>query len=175
MNRRTYLPILSLFAGIVITLLLDYPLAFGILGAILVTLFTVKSLGYSYRQQFRFGWEGIKQTKPVLIILFLVGLLIPLLMMGGTIPAIIYYGLKIVDTDYLLIISFVLTSAVSWLLGTSVGTLSTVGLSLIGIAHAAEVPLGMIAGALISGAMVGERFSPVSSSRLLVFSSIRAG
>jgi NhaC family Na+:H+ antiporter len=175
MKRRTYFPITSLIVGIVLSLLLHYPIAIGILAAILVTLVTVKSLGYSYRQQFGFGWEGVKQTKPVLIILFLVGVLIPLLMMGGTIPAIIYYGLSIVNTDYLLIISFVLTAAVSWLLGTSVGTLSTVGLSLIGIAHAAQIPLGMIAGALISGAMVGERFSPISSSRLLVLSSIGAG
>lgn len=175
MKRRTYFPIASLIVGIAFSLLFTYPLAFGIIGAILVTLVTVKSLGYSYRQQFGFGWEGIKQTKPVLIILFLVGVLIPLMMMGGTIPAIIYYGFTIVNTDYLLIISFVLAAAVSWLLGTSVGTLSTVGLSLIGIAHAAQIPLGMIAGALISGAMVGERFSPISSSRLLVLSSIGAG
>jgi NhaC family Na+:H+ antiporter len=166
------LPIASLIAGIALSLLTGFPLALGIVFAILVTLVSVQRLGYSYRQQLRFGWEGVKQTKPVLMILFLVGLLIPLLMMGGTIPAIIYYGLSVVNVDYLLVLSFLLTSAVSCLLGTSVGTLSTIGLSLLGIARAAGVPLGMEAGALISGAMVGERFSPISSSRLLLIGSV---
>ncbi|RNB87625.1 sodium:proton antiporter [Brevibacillus fluminis] len=172
MTFRGYLPVLSLIAGIIICLLFNLSLAFGLLAAVLVTLWSVRGLGFSYREQFAFGWGGFTQTKPVLMILGLVGLMIPILMMAGTIPAIIYYGLSIVNVHYLLILSFLLTAGVSYLLGTSVGTLSTIGLSLLGIAHAVQLPLPMIAGALISGAMVGERFSPLSSSRLLVLSSI---
>ncbi|MDR7319063.1 Na+/H+ antiporter NhaC family protein [Brevibacillus nitrificans] len=172
MPMAATLPIFSLIAGIVLSLTIGFPLALGIVFAILVTLVSVVKLGYSWKAQFAFGWEGVKQTKPVLMILFLVGLLIPLLMMGGTIPAIIYYGLSIVNVDYLLVLAFLMTAAVSYLLGTSVGTLSTVGLSLMGIAHAADISQGMVAGALISGAMVGERFSPISSSRLLVLSNV---
>ncbi|EST55493.1 sodium:proton antiporter [Brevibacillus panacihumi W25] len=172
MNSAAVLSISSLILGIVLSLTLDFPLSLGILFAILVTLVSVKQKGYSWKKQFGFGWDGIRQTKPVLIILFLVGLLIPLLMMGGTIPAIIYYGLSIVNVQYLLVISFLLTSAVSYLLGTSVGTLSTIGLSLMGIAHAAGIPAGMVGGALISGAMVGERFSPISSSRMLILAHV---
>lgn len=172
MPMAAMLPIFSLIAGIVLSLTIGFPLALGIVFAILVTLVSVVKLGYSWKAQFAFGWEGVKQTKPVLMILFLVGLLIPLLMMGGTIPAIIYYGLSIVNVDYLLVLAFLMTAAVSYLLGTSVGTLSTVGLSLMGIAHAADISQGMVAGALISGAMVGERFSPISSSRLLVLSNV---
>ncbi|MFD2370931.1 Na+/H+ antiporter NhaC family protein [Brevibacillus sp. GCM10020057] len=172
MPMAAMLPILSLIAGIALSLTIGFPLALGIVFAILVTLLSVQRIGYSWRQQFVFGWEGVKQTKPVLMILFLVGLLIPLLMMGGTIPAIIYYGLSIVNVHYLLVLAFLMTSVVSYLLGTSVGTLSTIGLSLMGIAHAAGIPGGMVAGALISGAMVGERFSPISSSRLLVLSNV---
>ncbi|QRG67228.1 Na+/H+ antiporter NhaC family protein [Brevibacillus choshinensis] len=172
MPMAAMLPILSLIAGIVLSLMIGFPLALGIVFAILVTLVSVKRLGFSWKQQFAFGWEGVKQTKPVLMILFLVGLLIPLLMMGGTIPAIIYYGLSIVNVSYLLVLAFLMTSGVSYLLGTSVGTLSTIGLSLMGIAHAADISAGMVAGALISGAMVGERFSPISSSRLLVLSNV---
>lgn len=172
MKRAAVLPILSLIAGILISLLAGIPLVLGIVFAILVTLVSVHTLGYSWKQQFAYGWAGVRQTKPVLVILLLIGLLIPLLMMGGTIPAIIYYGLSIVNIDYLVVISFLLTSVVSYLLGTSVGTLSTVGLSLMGIAHAAGISPGMVGGALISGAMVGERFSPISSSRLLILAQV---
>lgn len=172
MSWASVIPILALIAGIVLSLTVGFPIQLGIVFAILVTLVSVNRLGYSWKQMFGFGWHGIKQTKTVLFILFLVGLLIPLLMMGGTIPAIIYYGLSIVNVSYLLVLSFLMTAAVSYLLGTSIGTLSTIGLSLMGIAHAADVSAGMVAGALISGAMVGERSSPISSSRLLVLSSV---
>lgn len=171
---RMILPIFSLLAGIALCLWMEWPIAYGLAGAVLVTMPTVKGMGVSYRQQLSFGWQGWKQTKPVLSILFLVGLLIPLLMMAGTIPTIIMYGLSIVNPDYLLTIAFLLTALVSYLLGTSVGTLSTIGLSLMGMAHAVHMPLGLMAGALISGAMVGERFSPLSSSRLLVLHTIEA-
>lgn len=172
MTVLQYVPIISLILSIAIGLVLHIPPAFAIAVTVLITLWTVRRMGFSLKRQLSFGWEGIKRTKPVLLILFLVGVLIPLFMMSGTIPGIIYYGLEIVNTKFLLIIAFLLTSSISYLLGTSVGTLSTAGLALMGIAHAAQVPLGMIAGALISGAMVGERFSPVSSSRILVMSSI---
>jgi len=170
MNVLTVLPVLSLIVGIALSLHFGFPLYLGMVFSILVTLVSVHRLGYSWRTLLAFGWDGVKQTKPVLLILFLVGLLIPLLMMGGTIPSIIYYGLSVVDVRYMLVLSFLLTSATSYLLGSSVGTLSTIGLSLMGIAHTAGVPGGSVAGALISGAMVGERFSPLSSSRLLVLS-----
>ncbi len=172
MTTLQYVPIVSLILSISIALMLGYPLALALAATVAITFIIVKRLGYSCSQQIRFGLYGVMQTKPVLLILSLVGVLIPLFMMSGTIPGIIYYGLEIVNVNFLLIIAFLLTSTVSYLLGTSVGTLSTVGLSLIGIAHAAQMPLGMMAGALISGAMVGERFSPVSSSRLLTISSI---
>jgi len=172
MSMAALLPILSLITGIVMSLVIGFPLYLGIVFAILVTMVSVKRVGFSWREQFAFGWEGVKQAKPVLLILFFVGLLIPLLMMAGTIPAIIYYGLSIVNVSYLLVLSFILTAVVSYLLGTSIGTLSTIGLSLMGIAHAAGISPAMVAGALISGAMVGERFSPISSSRLLVLANV---
>ncbi|HZG14784.1 MAG TPA: Na+/H+ antiporter NhaC family protein [Candidatus Bathyarchaeia archaeon] len=165
-------PITSLLVGIAATYATGLPLSLGVAFAILVTLVTVRRMGYSYKQQFQYGWAGVQQTKPVLSILFLIGLLIPLLMVGGTIPALIYYGLKVVNVDYLLILSFLLASAISSILGTSMGTLSTIGLPLIGIAYTSGVPVGMVAGALISGAMVGERFSPISSSRLLTMNTV---
>lgn len=172
MTFSHYVPIISLILSIAACLVMKLPLAVALAVTVLITLLTVSRMGFTFRQQTTMGWRGVKQTKPVLIILSLVGILIPLLMMSGTIPGIIYYGLEVVNTKYLLIIAFLLTSSVSYLLGTSVGTLSTAGLALIGIAQAAQVPLGMMAGALISGAMVGERFSPVSSSRILAVSSI---
>ncbi|UED75653.1 Na+/H+ antiporter NhaC family protein [Brevibacillus sp. DP1.3A] len=172
MSITSVTPILAMIAGIILSLSLGFPIAWGIVFAILVTLVSVKRLGYPWKQQFVFGWEGVQKAKPVLTILFLVGLLIPLLMMGGTIPAIIYYGLSIVNVEYLFVLSFLLTAGVSYLLGTSIGTLSTIGLSLMGIAQAAGISPAIVGGALISGAMVGERFSPISSSRLLVLSNV---
>ena len=77
MSMAAVLPILSLITGIVLSLVIGFPLYLGIVFAILVTMVSVKRVGFAWKEQFAFGWEGVKQAKPVLLILFFVGLLIP--------------------------------------------------------------------------------------------------
>lgn len=116
-------------------------------------------------------WEGIKHTKEVMWILALVGVVIPVWTASGTIPYMIDLGLRIVDPSFFLTFSFVLSVCISMLLGTSTGTLSSVGIPLIGLAVLLQIPLPMVAGALVSGAFVGDRTSPFSSANRLVASS----
>jgi NhaC family Na+:H+ antiporter len=91
--------------------------------------------------------------------------------MSGTIPFMIDLGLSIVDPSFFLTFSFVLSVCISMVLGTSTGTLSSVGIPLIGLGLLLQIPLPMVAGALVSGAFVGDRTSPFSSANRLVASS----
>ncbi|NOV03361.1 Na+/H+ antiporter NhaC family protein [Paenibacillus planticolens] len=116
-------------------------------------------------------WEGVKHTKEVIWILALVGVVIPTWTASGTIPYMIDLGLRVVDPSYFLTFSFVLSACISMLLGTSTGTLSSVGIPLIGLALLLQIPLPIVAGALVSGAFVGDRTSPFSSANRLVASS----
>ncbi len=116
-------------------------------------------------------WEGVKHTKEVIWILGLVGILIPTWTASGTIPYMIDQGLAFIHPGYYLTFSFVLAAIISMLLGTSSGTLSSVGIPLIGIGALLQIPLPMVAGALVSGAFVGDRTSPFSSANQLVAAS----
>jgi Na+:H+ antiporter, NhaC family len=157
--------------GLASAYLLQVPLALGfILGLFSLIGFT-KSAGLGYRQIANIMWSGVKHTKEVMWILLLVGLLIPAWTASGTIPLLIDTGLSFVDPSYFVTFSFVLAAMISMILGTSTGTLSSVGIPLIGVGAFLQIPLPLIAGALASGAFVGDRTSPFSSAHQLVAAS----
>ncbi|HHP7230372.1 MAG TPA: Na+/H+ antiporter NhaC family protein [Xenococcaceae cyanobacterium] len=109
-----------------------------------------------------------KQSFSVISILLLIGVVIAIWMTAGTVPAIVYYGIQIINPSYFILSAFILTILVSLLLGTSFGTVSTIGLALMIMAKESNVNPDIIAGAIIAGAYFGDRCSPMSSSANLI-------
>jgi NhaC family Na+:H+ antiporter len=128
--------------------------------------------GFSWRHLLRASYDGMKSTFIVVTILLLIGGVIAIWMASGAIAGLIVYGIEIVTPQLLVVSAFLLTFVMSMLLGTSVGTLSTMGIALTGMAHVFGIPGGLIGGALISGAMVGDRTSPLSGTVYLLSSTI---
>ena len=117
----------------------------------------------------RFCWQGAKQSWPVFSILLLIGALMSTWLAAGTVPALVYYGTQLIHPHYFILSAFVLTSLVSTLIGTSFGAVGTIGLALMILARSGGIPhLDLVAGAIIAGAYVGDRCSPLSSSAHLV-------
>ena len=87
---------------------------------------------------------------------------------SGIIPMIIASGIELINPNLFIICAFLITSCVSMLLGTSLGTVGTIGIVLITIAKAGNLPIDIVAGAIMAGAYVGDRNSPLSSSASLV-------
>jgi NhaC family Na+:H+ antiporter len=85
-------------------------------------------------------------------------------LISGIIPAMIYYGLQILNPTIFLAASVVITSIISVATGSSWTTSATVGIALIGIGKAIGLPEGMVAGAVISGAYFGDKMSPLSDT-----------
>lgn len=112
--------------------------------------------------------DGIRQSSGVLSILLLIGAVVASWLVAGTVPTLVYYGLQLIHPEYFLISAFGLTAMVSTLLGTSFGSAGTIGLALMIMARGAGVAEGWTAGAIIAGAYVGDRCSPMSSSAHLV-------
>lgn len=123
------------------------------------------------RQLLRIMADGVGHTKEVMWILLLVGLLIPAWTASGAIAFLVDTGLKWLHPEWIVSLGFVFSSVISLTLGTSTGTLSAVGIPLMGVALMLGVPLPVMAGALVSGAFVGDRTSPFSSAHQLVASS----
>lgn len=113
--------------------------------------------------------DGCSQAFIGLLFFLLIGALIGVWMQAGTVPALVYYGLDILNPRYFLVSSFVICAIVSTVIGTSWGTVGTVGIAVMGIATASgiQIPLPVIAGSVVSGSWFGDKMSPVSDSTVL--------
>ena len=102
-------------------------------------------------------------TGAILILLF-VGALTGTWLISGIIPAMIYYGLLIINPSIFLPACVILCAVVSLATGSSWSTSATIGVALIGIGKALGLPAGIVAGAAISGAYFGDKLSPLSDT-----------
>lgn len=121
-------------------------------------------LGYSYDSIIEEISQKISKIWGALLILVIVGFMIGSWMIGGTIPMLIYYGLKLISPKYLALTAFLLTAIVSILTGTSWGSAGTIGVAFMGVAVGLDVNLAVIAGAVVSGAYFGDKLSPLSDT-----------
>ena len=121
-------------------------------------------LGYTFDDIMNSVSEKISKTMPALLILITVGFLIGSWMLGGTIPMLIYYGLKIINPDYLAVTALLVTAIVSLFTGTSWGSAGTIGVAFMGVAIGLDANLAMVAGAVVSGAYFGDKLSPLSDT-----------
>lgn len=109
-------------------------------------------------------WENLKSVFTPIIILLLVGALAGTWLISGVIPAMVYYGLEILNPNIFLPASVVICAVISIATGSSWTTSATVGIALVGIGNALGINTGMIAGAVISGAYFGDKMSPLSDT-----------
>lgn len=108
--------------------------------------------------------HSINSAMPSILILLLIGSLAGAWMISGIVPAMVYYGLKVLNPTILLFAACVVCALVSLATGSSWTTIATVGLALIGIGKALGMGEGIIAGAIISGAYFGDKMSPLSDT-----------
>ena len=108
--------------------------------------------------------ENIKSTAGAILILLMVGALAGTWLISGIIPSMIYYGLQILSPSIFLPATMVICAIISIATGSSWTTSATVGIALVGIGGAIGFPVGMVAGAVISGAYFGDKLSPMSDT-----------
>ncbi|WP_315119828.1 Na+/H+ antiporter NhaC family protein [uncultured Clostridium sp.] len=124
--------------------------------------------GFTIKNIFKISFMGAKESFIVLKTLILIGALTATWLSCGTIPAIVYYCTNLIKPNTFILSVFLVCSITSFLIGSSLGTASIVGIPLLIIAKSGNVNLNMVAGAVIAGAYFGDRCSPVSSSAALV-------
>lgn len=106
---------------------------------------------------------GGKRALVVLKMFVLIGLVTASWYISGTIPSIVYYCMKLLNPQFFIIFAFLSSALVSYMLGTSTGTGSTIGVVLIVMARSGNVNLNVVGGAILAGCYVGDRASPMSS------------
>jgi NhaC family Na+:H+ antiporter len=118
----------------------------------------------SYEDMMEAVSNNLKSTSGSLLILLMVGALSGSWLISGIIPSMIFYGIKILNPTVFLAASVVICALISVATGSSWTTSATVGIALIGVGNAMGVPVGMTAGAIISGAYFGDKMSPLSDT-----------
>ena len=102
-------------------------------------------------------------TIPMMILMF-IGVLIPSWIASGTIPVLMYYGLQLISPSMFLFTAALICSVASLSTGSSWTTGATFGVAFMGISMGLGIPSAMAAGAIISGAIIGDKLSPLSDS-----------
>ncbi len=118
------------------------------------------------------GWISIRKSivksigsaMPSMLILLLIGSLAGTWLLSGVVPALIYYGLKLINPTIFLFAAIIVSALVSVATGSSWSTIATLGIALLGIGKALGFDEGLVAGAIISGAYFGDKMSPLSDT-----------
>ncbi len=118
------------------------------------------------------GWKelrkGIVKTinaaLPSILILLIIGSLAGAWLISGIVPAMIYYGLKIIHPTIFLFAACIVSAIISLATGSSWSTVATLGVAMMGIGATLGYHVGLVGGAIISGAYFGDKMSPLSDT-----------
>ena len=124
--------------------------------------------GYNLKVLIKTSFEGIMTVKNILLVFILIGMITALWRASGTIAFIVYMGSKLISPSILILLTFLLCSILSVLIGTSLGTAATMGVICASIGKTMGVNPYYVGGAVLSGIYFGDRCSPMSTSALLI-------
>lgn len=134
-----------------------------ILAAIFAAIMAMRC-GYSWEQLEAAICKKIYQATPAILIMWTIGIVIGSLMYSGTIPMVIYYGLKFIEPKFLYLSTFLICCLMSIVTGTSWGSAGTIGVAMMGVAAGLGASLPITAGAVVSGVIFGDKLSPLSET-----------
>lgn len=147
------------------------PLICGIIVACIVGMIC----GHSFKEMLSGMIDRINTTLDAIMILLTVGLLISSFMMSGTIPALIYYGLELLNPKLFLPIGCIITAMVGLACGSSWTATATIGIAFMTIGQGLGINPAITAGMVISGAYIGDKFSPLSDTTNLAAGVAKTG
>lgn len=142
--------------------LLHTSMFYGFALANVLLLFYFSNLGHRPKDLIEAAAKAIYSCRIVYIVIFLMGASIASWLASGVIPAIIYHGMALFSPQTFLLFAFWICLVVAMIMGTALGTISTVGIALMGIGQGFGMSAPMVLGAIISGAYVSDKLSPIS-------------
>ena len=160
--------ILLFSLSLIFCLLLKYSVIYALIVGyiIFVTYGLIK--GHDLKVLMKKSFEGVLTVKNILLVFILIGMITALWRASGTIAYIVYMGSKLISPSILILLTFLLCSILSFLIGTSLGTAATMGVISVSIGKAMGINPYYLGGAVLSGIYFGDRCSPMSTSALLI-------
>ncbi|MDG5789834.1 Na+/H+ antiporter NhaC family protein [Evansella sp. AB-P1] len=150
----------------------DIPLFIAMLPGVIALWIIGMKHQYTFRELVSFSWKGMVRNRHVAWLLFFIGVILPTWYYSGTIHDINSLFLTFISPTYFFTIAFLVTALMSMIVGSTIASLSIVGVPMMTAAEQLGLPSGVVAGALVSGGFVGDRTSPISSSFQLLRMSV---
>ncbi len=160
-----FLLFLAMVAGCLVT---GLSVAWALLGGLVLFWLLGLRQGFTHRQLWEMAWKKCRKSLIVVEVIFLIGIITGVWRVGGTISYCIVMGVELVTPGLFLVVAFLLCVALSYVLGTSYGVSSTMGVILMALARSGGVDPALAAGVILSGVYFGDRCSPASSAASLV-------
>ena len=132
--------------------------------AVLASIISISYLKVPWEKLEAGMMDHLTKTGPAVFILLMIGALTGSWMISGVVPAMIYYGLKIISPSVFLLVAFLLSGMVSVMAGSSWTTIGTIGVAMLSAGQILGFPAPWLAGAIISGAYFGDKISPLSDT-----------
>lgn len=154
---------------------LGLSLFYGFAIAIAFSYILFRKIGFSSITLMKMMKSGLWECRMLYVLIVLIGATMSIWLSSGTVPSMIYYGLDYMKGVNFLFAAFIITSIISVFMGTAVGTISTIGLALLGIGKGFEIPAHVLLGVLISGAFIADKISPISGLLNLTLATTDTG
>ncbi|WP_083235834.1 Na+/H+ antiporter NhaC family protein [Halomonas caseinilytica] len=169
LDGRHHLILLAGAVGILLygIIALDTPTAIALIAAGAYAIALCLLWGINWQRIEQDLLTGIHAMLVPILILISVGMMVGVWMLSGTIPAMVAIGLEALSPALFLVVACLSCSMMSIMAGTSWGTLSTIGVALMGVAIGLDIPPGYAAGAIVTGTFFGDKLSPLSDTTVM--------
>lgn len=161
-KNQIYITLFLCIVPIIICVLMDISLVYAFLLSNTFSSLICMKNGISFKDIKSMVFSGINECKSLYIVILLIGATVSVWLSSGVVPTMIYYGLEYMEGMNLLFASFIMISISSIFMGTAVGTISTIGVAIIGIGKGFGIPTHILVGVVVSGAFVADKISPIS-------------
>lgn len=150
---------IAIIAGCV---LLSASLAYGFAISIALCILVFRCKGFSLSELYSMIASGIIECRLLYVLILLIGVTVSVWIGSGVVPSMVYYGFEYLKEMNFVLAAFLIASISSVFMGTAVGTVSTVGLAIFGIGRGLGIPAAVLLGAIVSGAFIADKVSPIS-------------
>jgi NhaC family Na+:H+ antiporter len=159
------IPIITLIAAAASSIFIwkagmHIPLMIGVLAAAVIAIL----FGWKWSEIETMMVKGVARALPAVFILLIIGIIVGTWIASGVIPTMIYYGLSIIEPSLFVPLVALITGIVSITLGSSFTSIATIGIAFMAIGEGLGFAPGLVAGAVISGAYLGDKLSPLSDT-----------
>ncbi|MGL5346820.1 MAG: Na+/H+ antiporter NhaC family protein [Peptostreptococcaceae bacterium] len=161
-KSNIYLILSLCIIPIIVCVALNITLVYAFtIGVFFSTIISLKS-GYSKQEVKAMILKSVLDCKELYFVILLIGATVSALLVSGVVPSLIYYGLEKLGNMNFLFAAFILIAATSVFMGTAVGTISTIGIAVLGLGKGFGIPTPVLVGVIVSGSFLADKVSPIS-------------